>query len=148
MAQVERFAVTPTVSNGVAYAANDVVGARLRFSGWGERRLQSITIADNDAQAVDYFLVFFDETPTDITDNATFDIADADLAKIVYERTLTSASQRRAFTDNSYHREFELDVALRSKEGTGDLWAFLITTGTPTYTSTSAITVSLQGIPL
>lgn len=147
-AEVETFSVTPTVTNGAGYAANDVIGGRLRFSGWGERRLQSITIADKDAQAVDYWIVFFDETPTNIADSSTFDIADADVAKIRYDRDLTSASERKALSTNSFHRLYDLDMPLRSKEGDGSLWAFLVGTTAPTYSSTSAITVTLQGVPL
>ena len=138
---VERFKITPVVTAG-AYAANDVVGGRLQFSGFRLGTLQSITICDNAAQAVDYFIVFFESQPTDITDNATFDIADADLDKIIYEEILTSASTRRAFTDNSYHFLYNLDVPLK---GAGsDIYAFLITPDTPTYVAITDITVTLQ----
>ncbi len=138
---IQRFAVTPTVTAG-AYSANDVVGARLTFTGLQGGTLQSILIIDEAAQSVDYFIVLFNASPTDITDNATFDIADADLDKIIYEDTLTAAATRRAFTDNSYHRLFNLDVPLWSEGGT--IYGFLITTGTPTYAATDDITVILQ----
>jgi hypothetical protein len=136
-----RFKVTPTVTAG-AYSANDVVGGRLQFSGCRVGTLQSITIADNAAQAVDYFLVLFESQPTDIADNATYDVADADLAKIIYQDTLTSSATRQAFADNSYHFLWNLDVPLLG--ASSDVWGFLITTGTPTYAATNDITVSLQ----
>ena len=140
-ANIQRFKVTPVVTAGV-YSANDVVGGRLQFTGFKQGTLQSITICDNAAQSVDYFIVLFASQPTDIADNATFDIADADLAKIVYEDTLTAASTRRAFTDNSYHFLYGLDVPIRGVDD--DIYAFLITPGTPTYAATSDVTVIMQ----
>ena len=138
---IRRYKVTPTVTAG-AYGANDVVGSLLTFSGLRNGTLQAITICDNAAQAVDYLFVLFESTPTTIADNATFDIADADLSKIIYQDSLTSASERQAFTDNSYHYLYGLSVPLWSAGGT--VYGFLITTSTPTYAATSDITVTLQ----
>ena len=138
---IVRFKTTPTVTAG-AYSANDVVGGRLQFIGWRHGTLQSVTITDAAAQAVDYVLVFFESQPTDITDNATFDIADADLGKIIYQDGLTSSANRQAFTDNSYHYLYGLSVPIWSAGGT--VFGFLITPGTPTYAATSDITVTLQ----
>ena len=139
---IRRYKVTPTVSTSPTYAANDVVGSILTFSGLRNGTLQAITICDNAAQAVDYLLVLFESAPTTIADNATFDIADADLDKIIYQDSLTSSSNRQAFTDNSYHYLYGLSVPLWSAGGT--VYGFLITTGTPTYAATSDITVTLQ----
>ena len=138
---IRRYKVTPTVTAG-AYGANDVVGGLLTFSGLRNGTLQAITICDNAAQAVDYLFVLFESVPTTIADNATFDIADADLSKIIYQDSLTSASERQAFTDNSYHYVYGLSVPLWSAGGT--IYGFLITPGTPTYAATSDITVTLQ----
>jgi hypothetical protein len=136
-----RFKVTPTVTIG-AYSANDVIGGRLKFTGLRVGTLQSITVCDNAAQSVDYTLVLFEAQPTDITDNATFDIADADLPKIIYQDELAASATRQAFTDNSYSFLWNLDVPLWS---TGDaVYGFLITSGTPTYAATNDITVALQ----
>jgi len=138
---IRRYKVTPTVTAG-AYTANDVVGGLLTFGGLRNGTLQAITICDNATQAVNYLLVLFESAPTTIADNATFDIADADLDKIIYQDSLTSASERQAFTDNSYHYLYGLSVPLWSAGGT--VYGFLITTSTPTYAATSDITVTLQ----
>ena len=138
---IRRYKVTPTVTAG-AYTANDVVGGLLTFGGLRNGTLQAITICDNATQAVNYLLVLFESAPTGISDNATFDIADADLDKIIYQDSLTSASERQAFTDNSYHYLYGLSVPIWSAGGT--VYGFLITTGTPTYAATSDITVTLQ----
>ena len=138
---VERFKKTPVVTAG-AYSGNDVVGGRLQFAGCTGGTLQAITVCDNAAQTGDYLLVFFESAPTDITDNAAFDIADADLAKIIYQTTLASATQRQAFSDNAYYYVYNLDVPLKGTGG--DIYAFLIALGTPTYAATSDVTVTIQ----
>ena len=138
---VRRYKVTPTVTAG-AYGANDVVGSLLTFSGLRNGTLQAITICDNAAQAVDYLLVLFESQPNVIDDADTFDIQDADLHKIIYQDSLTSSSNRQAFTDNSYNYLYGLSVPIWSEGGT--VFGFLITPGTPTYAGTSDITVTLQ----
>lgn len=143
---IEYFPVTPVVTAG-AYSINDVVGGRLRFAGVGSGTLVAVTLADNAAQAVDYRLVLFHSTPTDIADNATFDVADADIRKIIWDTALLTASERFPFTDNSFHRRYltrDAQVGLRSKEGDGSLWGFLIATTAPTYAATSDVTVTLH----
>lgn len=138
---VERFQVTPVVTAG-AYSANDVIGGLLTFKGLRGGTLQGVTITDKAAQSVDYLLVLFDEAPTNIVDNATFDIADADLSKIIRRLDLTAASHRQAFTDNAIYSRDSLDIPIRAQ--CAALTAFLITLGTPTYATTSDITVVLQ----
>ena len=139
---IRRYKVTPTVTASSAYTANDVVGGLLTFSGLRNGTLQAITICDNGGDAVDYLLVLFESAPTSIADHATFDIADADLSKIIYQDSLTSSSESQAFTDNSYHYLYGLSVPIWSAGGT--VYGFLITTSTPTYAATSDITVTLQ----
>ena len=138
---IRRYKVTPTVTAG-AYTANDVVGGLLTFSGLRNGTLQAITICDNATQAVNYLLVLFESAPTGIDDADTFTIADADLAKIIYQDSLTSASNRQAFAANSYNYLYGLSVPIWSAGGT--VYGFLITTSTPTYAATSDITVTLQ----
>ena len=138
---IRRYKVTPAVIVQT-YTANDVVGGLLTFSGLRNGTLQSITVCDNAAQAVDYLLVLFESAPTVIDDGDEWDLTDADLAKIIYQDSLTSSSNRQAFTDNSYHYLYGLSVPIWSAGGT--VFGFLITPGTPTYAATSDITVTLQ----
>ena len=141
-----RIKVTPTVTAG-AYSIYDVIGGRLQFIGVRSARLQSVTIADKANQVVDYVLIFFESAPTNITDNNPYTIADADLSKIVYECDFAGLAAQgivvaRSFTDNRYTFIYKLDVPIQTAGG--DLYAFLYTTGTPTYASTSDITVTIQ----
>jgi len=124
-----------------AYSANDVVGGRIEFKGFVNGTLQSITITDASAQNVNYLMVFFESGPTDITDNNTFTIADADLPKIIYHDSIKTGN-RVAFTNNSFQALRGLDEPMH---GAGsNIFAFLITLDTPTYTATTDINVILQ----
>jgi len=138
---IRRFKVTPAVIVQT-YTANDVVGGLLTFSGLRNGTLQSITVCDNAAQAVDYLVILFESAPATIDDGDEIDLTDSDLPKIIYQDSLTSSSNRQAFTDNSYHYLYGLSVPIWSAGGT--VYGFLITTGTPTYAATSDITVTLQ----
>lgn len=139
---IRRYRVTPTVTAG-AYSANDVVGGLLTFTGLKQGTLQSITICDKASQTGEYDVVFFDSEPTGINNNDTFDIADADLEKIIYFDSFPdAAATRQVFNDNSFSFLWNLDVPLWTTGGS--LYAFLIAKGTPTYAGTSDITVTLQ----
>ena len=138
---IRRFKVTPAVIVQT-YTANDVVGGLLTFSGLRNGTLQSITVCDNAAQAVDYLVILFESAPATIDDGDEIDLTDSDLPKIIYQDSLTSASNRQVFIDNSYHYLYGLSVPIWSAGGT--VYGFLITTGTPTYAATSDITVTLQ----
>lgn len=143
-----RYQVTPTVTAG-AYAANDIVGGRLQFRGVGSGRLLAAMVTDAAAQNVNYFLILLASVPTDIADNATFDIADADLKNILTILSMPT-TDRTAFASNSVTLTSALTagnggkgIPLVSEEGDGDIWGFLYTTGTPTYAATSDVTVVL-----
>ena len=127
-----------------AHTANDVVGAEMRFTGCKGGTLQSITISDEGNQDVDYIILFFSSNPAGTyTENAAIAPADQDLDLIIYWTTITSGSNSLTqFTDNKISGLFNLDVPL---QGTGsDIYAVLFTTGTPTYTATDDIAVTIQ----
>lgn len=139
---VQYFTQQLTVTAG-AYSNNDVVGGLITFTGLRRGSLQSVIISDKSAQSPDYKLVFFRDTPTNITDNATYSIADADLTKIVKQISLTAAANREAFADNAVYTVDGLDVPLAAH--CANLSAFLIATSSaPTYVSTSDVSVKLQ----
>jgi len=144
---VFRFSLTPTVtSGGGGYAANDVIGGRLFLPSLAPPPgiwLRTIVIADKAAQNVDYVLTFFDAAPTTIADNdAITTLNDADPSKIIHEQIIDAATYRRTYTANSIHRVSGLDVPLLSN-ASGDLYAFLWTTSTPTYGSVGDINLYL-----
>ncbi len=145
---VRTIKVPLTVTAG-AYSANDVVGGRQQLIGVKEAKLLSIVVSDLAAQNVQYNLAFFSSIPTDIADNDTFDFADADLANLLFIANLSTSGAgvgggvgtRMAFTDSAANVAGNINVPLVSDEADGDIWFIMYTTGTPTYSATTDVTV-------
>jgi len=141
-----RFVATPTITAG-AYAANDAVGGKLTFTlleaNYPERStgiIQGVTITDKAGQnaALDLILFQSDFTPT--ADNAPFDPSDADLLNLAGAIKILS-SDYLAFADNS--AAIRGALALPFSATTRFLYGQLVARGTPTYASTSDLTVIL-----
>lgn len=117
---------TPTLDTG-AYAAGDLMGGKLTFAnaareGVGTGFVESINIPDLAAQGVDVTLILFDQDPsgTTFTDQAAFDIADADLAKVIGFFTFGSDA-RFAFADNSLKFVTGLATAFSLTDANGEV---------------------------
>lgn len=137
--------VTPTVTAG-AYSANDVVGGTLTFSGIPDKGvIVSVTVVDQAKQAGALQLVIFDSAPTDIADNGAYDIADADLLKIVgaVHLTDTAGADKFDFSDNKIYCRQALVIPYTFGPGSTSLYAFLIALGTPTFAAASDVQVQL-----
>lgn len=104
--------VAPTVDTS-AYASGDLVGPKQTLTDAGAGAglgsstggqltgiIHSVTITDLENQSADFDLVVFSSNPsnTTFTDNAAFDIADADLPKVVCVIQVTT---NVAFNDNA-----------------------------------------------
>lgn len=139
------FRVNPTVTAG-AYSANDIVGATLTFSNVPSQGfIVSVTLVDQAKQAGAYQLVLFDSIPTNIADNDTYDIADADLLKVVgaVHLTDTAGADKFDFSDNKIYMRQSLVIPYRLGSGSTALYGFLIALGTPTYAATNDVQVQL-----
>jgi len=148
---IQAIEVTPTVTAG-AYSANDFVGGKMTFSnavslgGQGEFGGGGVSVSavvtDEGKQNAALTLVLFDADPTGttVTDNGAATVADADLAKII---GTVSLSTYVSFADNSVTSSGALGLPFKLALSANDLYGFLMTTGTPTYTSTSDIVVKL-----
>jgi len=139
-----RVAQTPTISSGVAYTAKDAVGALLTFAGVARTGiltglLESVTIVDKGQQIAALDLVLFAAAPAAPTDNLIFDPTDAELADCVGVVPI-EATDYADFSDNSVATKV-LDHPY-VLPGTS-LFGVLVARGTPTYTSTSDLVVSL-----
>ena len=95
--------VTPTIETS-AYAAGDVIGEEMTFSGAGRSHIKSgmvqqVTMTDLGAEGKNVELILFDTqlANSTITDNSAFDPADADLLTAVCRITISSHS---SFNDN------------------------------------------------
>lgn len=121
--------------NTDAYTAGDLVGTKLTLPGvfeYGpmEPYLVSIAVQDLTKQNAALDFLFFDSDPTatTFTNNAAFDVADADLNKILGYASLTDYT---SFADSSVGSVGSLGLAVRPAGSA--LYAAIIARGTPTY---------------
>jgi hypothetical protein len=139
--RIKRIAVTPTITAG-AYAAKDVVGGKMtfsaaaRFSGAGGY-VVGVTVIDKDQERAPLNLVLFDRDFTATADNAPFDPTDADLANTIGVVAIRNYSD---LADNAVgYAECRLPFVCNTTDVVGQL----VTPATPTYGTTSDLTVVL-----
>lgn len=140
-----RVAQTPTVSSGSAYAAKDAIGALLTFASVARASglpavLEAVQIVDKGQQMAACDLVLFDRSITAPTDNAAFDPTDAELANCIGVVEFV-AGDYHDFNDNSLAQLD--DIGLPFVLNGTSLYGALVARGTPTYTSTSDIIVTV-----
>lgn len=135
--------VTPTITAGL-YAAGDNVGGLLTFANaarlaGGGGILNVLSIIDKGKQDAELELWLFSETFTPGADNAAWDPSDADLANFITVLSTADGNYYDA-TDNSVA---SLEVARRYDLLGISLFGRLVTRGTPTYASTTDLTVKI-----
>lgn len=141
----------PVVSNAVAYTTGDAVGQKIQlvnfFSNVGQyTRLVNAIIFDNDNQNTAAYQIFFwNEDYTAVADNAPWVLVDAEAPRMqgicnVPTGTVVNMTGNCAYQASWVNSWLPLVMPSGT---TRDLWMQLRVTGTPTYTSTSAITVQL-----
>jgi len=143
--KVVRLQVTPTVSTTPAYTAKDAVGGLLTFSNavrasGASGTVTAVQIEDKGQQRAALDLVLFDRTFTAPTDNAIFAPSDAELATCIGVITIFS-SDWFDFSTNSVASK--TNVGLPFVANGTDLFGALVNRGTPTYTGTTDIIVTL-----
>lgn len=137
--------VTPTVSNGVAYTAGDAVGGEnvLSLNGSQTRRavLKSLVVRDASNQKADLtVLITRAALATTPTDNGALALAAEDLASIVAKINIATADYETI--DSKAVAQIELSRTIEAENVERPpfrLWVYVLTTGTPTYGSTSAL---------
>jgi len=147
--------VTPTVDTS-AYATGELIGGKLTFTpavrtNVGTGYVISVTMSDLASQAVDFELVLFNANPTatTFTDQAAFDIADADLTKVVAVIPLTSSGTNHAYADNSVHYSGNLALPVRGYNASGTptvtntIYGALVARGAPTFATSGDVTITL-----
>jgi hypothetical protein len=133
----------PGASVGVdanIYASGDLLGVKLtltnaiRVSG-GSGLLQSIILHDLSNQKGALDVVIFDSDPsgTTFTNNAAFDVADADIVKIIGVVSIIP-SDYIGFADSSVATKSGLAIPVAVAAGR-NLYACVVSRGTPTYTA-------------
>lgn len=149
-ARVVWLSVTPTVDTS-AYAAGDLIGGKLSvdlsfFRDHELLALKGLVLADKAKQSAALDVLFFgaDPSATTFTDNAAFDPADADLAKVIAALPLASADYL-AFSDSSLvvATGIEIPLALDAADASLSLYVALISRGAPTYASAADLVLRL-----
>ena len=143
MGQTNLIKVTPTITAG-AYAAGDAVGGLLTFTilgAGGGGIVTGMSVTDKASANAELDLVLFNAPFTATSDNAPFDVSDADLLNCIgYVKVYASGYAN--FTDNSVG--LVTGVGLAFKTATGALYGQLVTRSAPTYASTSDLQVTLH----
>ncbi len=137
----------PTVTASSAYTANDAVGGELSFElgpddGKRSARIHSALITDLAAQgaAMELWLFSASQGAGVTADADAFDPTDANLANVV---AVIPFGTHYAATDNGVSQAEDIALPLVVVATDKTLYGQLVTRGTPTYGSTSDLTVKL-----
>lgn len=142
-------AAQPVVTAG-AYTSGQSIGGKLSFdmSAFKDRPdilLQSLLLVDQAKQQALIDLLIFDSNPsgTTFTDNATLDIADADMIKLAAIIPISSYS---AYNDNcaAYASNLAEFFRIDPTAASPTLYAHLVSRGTPTFAATSDVSLRLK----
>lgn len=119
------------------YAAAQLVGKKITLTNVCEEGrgviLEAVAVQDLTKQSSVLSLVFFDADPsgTTFTDNSAFDVADADIVKIVGNVNIAAANYA-ALNDNSVACVGNIGLPLVPAAGR-TLYCCVVSGGTPTY---------------
>ncbi len=135
---------TPTINAG-AYSSGQLVGGKITLanaarSGVLSGLISSVLVSDTGKQSANLDIVFFNADPsaTTFTDQATFDIDDADLTKIVCVSSLTT---HYTFNDNS--ASLLSNVSCPFLLASTSLYAAIVSRSSATFGATSAVQLSV-----
>lgn len=140
---VKRMSVNAVTSISPAYSAKDNIGGALDFvnaarASGGTVVIQSIQLVDIDHQDSAMDLVFFDRVITAPTDNAAFAPTNAELRECIGLISVAATDWHDMNTNSvAAYNNVGLEAVLN---GT-DLFGYLVSRGTPTYTTVASLTV-------
>lgn len=130
------------VTASSAYTANNSVGGLIKFNNIAGPQqsgiIQSLTILCQSTQTTGYKLYIFNDTPssTTITDKVTPSLSAVDLPRLISVVTLGSADSTIGKTINVTE-----GIGRAFNSTTQSLYGILVTTGTPTYTAVTDVSV-------
>lgn len=139
-----------------AYATGDLIGGKLTFNDallniGGSGVLHSLAVASLATQTdKNLELVLFSENPasTTFTDQAAFDIADADLPKVIGCIPLDGTDHYFAFADNAVYVRSGLGIVVKANPHISSpdttIYGALLARSDPTFASAADVTVTLH----
>jgi len=150
MAYAEGLTITlsPTVTAG-AYSALDVVGGLLTFPLTGFTTNSGLVVSakvdDDDGENAALVLHLFETLPTSINDNAAFSGVTFANQIGIFSKASFAAADYVAVGTNSYCLVTDLNDMFTTT--LGNLYGYLVCTGTPTYAATTDIRVTIRVVP-
>jgi hypothetical protein len=146
--QVRTF--TPVVTAASAYAANNVVGTLFEIpnaivEGGASALVKSITGLSKAKSDASLTLVLFSSQPAGtFTDKTAFNPSNADLARIA--AVVPFGGTWKDFATGSASTDKALDTLVQSAPSpqfSTSFWGILVAVGTPTFSTTSDLTVKI-----
>lgn len=146
---------TPTIDTA-AYGAGELLGTKLEFDLGAFRDLpgvliQSVQLIDQDNERKDIDLVLFDSDPTGttFTNSSAFDIADADMTKILGVVNLTDTDYD-AFADNAIAQINNVGIPVRLNATSAQLpiYGALVAREAITFTAVTDLVVRIGFVSL
>jgi hypothetical protein len=135
--------VVPVISTS-AYTAGDAVGGKIEAQGATKHGLlHSVTVIDKDQQKAPLSLVLYESDFTADADNAAFSVETADQDKILGVVNITADDYEDIDGNISVATVKNLSLPVQNTTDVSTLRAQLKTTGTPTYTTVSSLTLKL-----
>jgi hypothetical protein len=134
--------VTPTLDTS-AYATGDRMGTVMTLSNvalenGGEVTLDGIGITDVNVQSAAFDILFFNASPTLISaDNAAISLLDSEMSGKGVGWQAIVAGDYTAAASSSIAYKGDLNKPLKAAAGTKNLYALLVSRGSPTYAASS-----------
>jgi hypothetical protein len=135
--------LTPTITSGSAYAANDVVGGLLTLSplrlAAGSGILQSLSIVDESNQKAELDFIFFDASPSSSTvaNDGPVTIHVNDTAKVL-GMVRVAAGDYTTLNAKAFAMKSAVGLPIQVPAGQ-NIFVVAVTPGTPTYTAATAL---------
>ena len=136
--------IAPTVTcEAAAYATGDLVGGKLTLTSLGDDGLiTGARITSKSLQTCFFDIILFNDNPSGstFTENGAFDVADADLSKVLGVLHLNDVS---ALSGASVHQMIGNPLSYVLTGATTG-YAAIVIRGAPTFASTSDLSLSIR----
>lgn len=144
MERLQYATATPTITSGSAYASGNAIGGIMTFAGIvnrGYSAVYSVTIVDKAGQSAAVDLILFSQSFTPTADKSAIAISAADALNVLANIKVLAADYSAIGTPSVATKSQLFFGAVGTLDN--NLYGQLISRGTPTYTSTSDLTVKI-----
>lgn len=133
---------TPVITAG-AYSAGDVVGGLITLdvsSAGGGGVIRRLMLIDDDNEGAVLTIYFFDAAPDTVADNGAFAPSVADLKKMIGNVAIAAADYLTLNSNKIVTKDGD-DLNIDYETKSGNLYAYIVCTGTPTYAAITDYTL-------